>query len=168
GAVPGHPAGPDLPPLRHELAQRRDVLEVHVLDAVLAEDADLLLLLLLPGLVVLLLLRRALLGLSRHPAVSPRLSSGRRQPSREPTSRRPRGPGRGPPEARPDLVGLDLDHRAPVPVLRLPRPHLKPTGHEDAGPAREGLRDVLGQGPPRVHGEVRGVPILPVARLVPV
>src|SRR5438132_1339050 len=58
---------PDLPPLRHELLEQADVLEVDVVDPVLAEDADLPLLLLLPALVVLLLLGCSLLGLSRHP-----------------------------------------------------------------------------------------------------
>src|ERR1043166_5548302 len=74
-AVPGHTASPDLAPLGHELAQRRDVLVVDVIDPVLAEDADLALLLLLPALVVLLAagarLAAPVPSSTRHPAVSP-------------------------------------------------------------------------------------------------
>src|SRR5437879_2092825 len=67
-AVARHPPRTDLATLRDELLQQPDVLEVDVVDALLAEDADLALLLLLPALVVLLSLRPSL-GLSRHLAV---------------------------------------------------------------------------------------------------
>src|SRR3954471_17163524 len=57
-AVARHAPGADLAAVGDELAQQTDVLVVDVVDALLAEDADLTLLLLLPGLVVLLFARR--------------------------------------------------------------------------------------------------------------
>src|SRR6266545_6749764 len=89
-AIAGHAPGADLAAVGHELLQQSDVLEVDVVDPLLAEDADLALLFLLPALVVLLLLRPSL-GLRWHPAVSP--LPLRRPPrlARRP-SRRPRRP----------------------------------------------------------------------------
>src|SRR6201996_5053391 len=49
GAVPGHAAGADLAPVRDVLAQQPGVLVVDVADALLAEDANLLLRLLCLG-----------------------------------------------------------------------------------------------------------------------
>src|SRR4029450_9540600 len=149
---------------------------------VLAEDADLALLLLLPALVVLLPLGGSLLRLRWHPAVSPRLpwerrpwrAASRSNPPRHPAPPPSRSPhpsprralrGR-PTQARTELVGLDLDHRALVAFLGLPGAHLQPAGHDDARAPGEGLGAVLGQAPPGVDREVRRLAVLPVARLV--
>src|SRR3989442_7105347 len=96
GAVPRDTPRTDLSPLGHELLQQSDVLEIDVVDPLLAEDADLLLLLLLPALVVFLF-ANPLLGLSRHPAVSPlpHLRRPRRR-APNPTRRRPSDPASPP------------------------------------------------------------------------
>src|SRR5437016_8186215 len=69
-AVARHAARPNLSPLGDELLEQADVLEIDVVDPVLAEDADLLLLLLLPALVVLLLTGSSL-RLRGHPVPTP-------------------------------------------------------------------------------------------------
>src|SRR5437764_7756069 len=98
-AVARHAPRPDLAPLGHELLQQPHVLEVDVVDALLAEDADLALLLLLPALVVLLFPRPSL-GLRWHPAVSP-LPLRRPLPrARHPSRRRPRPNGSASPPSR--------------------------------------------------------------------
>src|SRR5919201_435430 len=74
--------------------------------------------------------------------------------------------GGRPPQARTDLVGLDLHHGALLALLRLPLPHLEAAGHDDARAPRKGLGDVLREGAPRVDREVGGLPVLPVAGLV--
>src|SRR5205807_9546465 len=95
--VSRHPSRPDLAAFGHELLEQPHVLEVDVVDPLLAEDADLALLLLLPALVVLFLLRPSL-GLSRHPAVSPLLLQLPPPRARRPSRRRPRRSG---PASRP-------------------------------------------------------------------
>src|SRR5438309_2187250 len=96
-AVAGDAARTDLAPVGHELLQQPHVLEVDIVDLVLAEDADLALLLLLPALVVLLLadsFPAAAAALSRHPGVSPLLH--RRPRPRAPSPSRPRRRRSGP------------------------------------------------------------------------
>src|SRR6185503_16816062 len=85
-AVARDAASPQLAPLGHELAQRDGVLVVDVVDAVLAEDAELALALLLPGLIVLFLAAlRAAFSFSRHPVGSPLDRFRHRRPEPRPS-----------------------------------------------------------------------------------
>src|SRR5215216_565888 len=71
------------------------------------------------------------------------------------------GLGGGPAQGWGDLVRLDLDHRALVTLRRLPEPGLEPA--DDHCPVALGQRvgDVLGQLPPHVDPEERGLSVLP-------
>src|SRR5690606_837822 len=78
--------------------------------------------------------------------------------------------GRGPAQARPDLVGDDLDDRASLAVGRLPRALLEAAAHDDAGALLERLADVLRQVAPAGDVEEGGallpllaLPVLPPA-----
>src|SRR6266540_6353974 len=69
--------------------------------------------------------------------------------------------GGGPLQAGADLVGLDLGRRALVTLGRLPRAHPQPSHDDAAGALGQGLGDVLGELPPDVDPEERGLPVLP-------
>src|SRR5919197_5692337 len=56
---------------------------------------------------------------------------------------------RGPPQARPELVRLDLRHGSLVALLRLPRPGLQPPDHDHAAPPGQRFGRVLGKASPR-------------------
>src|SRR4051794_40391508 len=133
-AVARHTPRTDLPALGDELLQQTDVLEVDVVDPLLAEDADLPLLLLLPALLVLLLLWPSL-GLSRHPAVSPLLRLRRPRPrARSPSRplRCPSGPA-SPPWPWP-TAATDRPHRPRSRPQCACRPPGSPRNAAAAGP----------------------------------
>ena len=77
--------------------------------------------------------------------------------------------GGGPAEAGAHLVGHDLDDRAALAVLRLPRALLEAPGHHDPGPLLQRLAHVLGQVTPARDVEEGGalLPLLAVAVLPP-
>src|SRR5439155_4286790 len=72
--------------------------------------------------------------------------------------------GGGPAQARTDLVGDDLDDRALLAVVGLPRPLLEPAGHDDAAALRQRLAGVLAHRAPCDDVEERRR-LLPLARL---
>jgi hypothetical protein len=74
-----------------------------------------------------------------------------------------RRPGRGrrrPLEARPQLLGRDLDHGAGAAVLGGPCPLLESAHDHHPGALRQGLRGMLGLVPPDNHGEERRLLLL--------
>src|SRR3954447_2321073 len=70
--------------------------------------------------------------------------------------------GGRPAQARAELVGHHLDHRALLAFLRLPRALLEATVHEDPGPLLQRVRRVLAEGPPGGDVEERGL-LFPLA-----
>src|SRR5512132_4574712 len=71
------------------------------------------------------------------------------------------GLGDGPAQGGGDLVGLDLDQRALVALGGLPVAGLEPADDHRPVAFGEGLGDVLGQLPPDVDAEERGVAVAP-------
>jgi hypothetical protein len=77
----------------------------------------------------------------------------------------PRRPGRRrrrPPEARPQLLGHDLDGRSGAAILSGPAPGLESTQDHDPAALGQGLGDMLGLVPPHDHGEERRLLVPPI------
>src|SRR5215218_10568932 len=74
--------------------------------------------------------------------------------------------GRGPLEAGPDLIGLDLGHRPLVTLRGLPGPLAEPPGDHDPVPLGERVGQVLGLPPPDIDPQERGVAVAPLAVLL--
>src|SRR4029453_12615982 len=74
--------------------------------------------------------------------------------------------GRGPLEAGPDLVGLQLGDRPLLPIRGLPAALAEPAGDHDPVPLGQGLGQVLGLVAPHVDLEEAGVAVAPLAVLL--
>jgi len=95
---------------------------------------------------------------SCNPADTTGRDAGMLVRTRVPPRLAPRGPGRGrrrPTEARPQLLGHDLDDRAGATVLSGPGPLLEPAHDHNPAALGQGLRGVLGLVAPHDHGEER-------------
>src|SRR5215218_2714953 len=170
GAVAGDPAGADLAPVAHELAQQVDVLVVDVVLLLGAELAELALRLALEGalghvwvlpfgVLAVLLERRLVVELTTLAG-----PGGAARPVAAATRAAPAGAldlGGGELEAGADLVGLDLGDRALLALGGLPGAGPEPADHDAASALLEGLGHVLGLLAPDVDAEERGLPVLP-------
>src|SRR4029453_7944921 len=170
GAVAGDPAGADLAPVAHELAQQVDVLVVDVVLLLGAELTELALGLALEGALghtdtafrgplAALLERRLVVELTTlaGPGVAAR-------PVAAAARAAPAGAldlGGGELEAGTDLVGLHLGDGALLALGGFPGAGPEPADHDAAGALLEGLGRVLGLLAPDVDPEERGLPVLP-------
>src|SRR4029450_10048376 len=170
GAVAGDPAGADLAPVAHELAQQVDVLVVDVVLLLGAELTELALGLALEGALghadaafrgplAALLERRLVVELTTlaGPGVAAR-------PVAAAARAAPAGAldlGGGELEAGTDLVGLHLGDGALLALGGFPGAGAEAADHDAAGALLEGLGRVLGLLAPDVDPEERGLPVLP-------
>src|SRR4030095_10639968 len=74
--------------------------------------------------------------------------------------------GCGPLEAGPDLISLNLGHRALLPLGGFPAALPQPAGDHHPIPLAQGLGQVLGLATPDIHLEERGVAVAPLAILL--
>src|SRR5215212_4810733 len=182
GAVAGDPAGADLAPVAHELAQQVDVLVVDVVLLLGAELAELALGLALEGALghagaAFRGSRRSSIESSSNPCSASILErrlvvelatlarpGAASRPVAAATRAAPAGAldlGGGELEAGADLVGLDLGDGALLALRGLPGAGPEPADHDAAGALLEGLGRVLGLLAPDVDPEERGLPVLP-------
>src|SRR5207249_5103952 len=136
-------------------------------DVVLAEHAELLLLLLLPALLLFLppWLASFLRHLDRRLLLRPTDADGDvAAPLGLGRSSLLLHLGRGPLQARPDLLGFDLDLGALFALGGLPRVGPKAPHDHHAASLGQGLRHVLRELAPRRHVEERRLRVLPLAR----
>src|SRR5512132_136434 len=171
GAVAGDPAGADLAPVAHELAQQVDVLIVDVVLVLGAELAELALGLALEGALghvrvlpfggsPFLLERRLVVEL----ATLARPGRAARPVAAATTRAAPAGAldlGGGELEAGADLVGLHLGDGALLALGGFPGAGPEPADDDAAGALLQGLGNVLGLLAPDVDPEERGLAVLP-------
>src|SRR5215213_899266 len=171
GAVAGDPAGADLAPVAHELAQQVDILVVDVVLVVGAELEELALGLALEGALghVRVLPFGVRRSLERRLVVELTTLAGPGRAARPvaaaaATRAAPAGAldlGGGELEAGADLVGLHLGDGALLALGGLPGAGPEPADHDAAGALLQGLGHVLGLLAPDVDPEERGLPVLP-------
>src|SRR5512132_128451 len=153
GAVAGDPAGADLAPVAHELAQQVDVLVVDVVLVLGAELTELALRLALEGAlghagtafrIPAVLERRLVVELTTlaRPGRAARPVAAAAAARAAPAGALDLGGGEL--EAGADLVGLDLGDGALLALGGLPGAGPEPAGHDAAGALLQGLRHVLG------------------------
>src|SRR5512132_770124 len=184
GAVAGDPAGADLAPVAHELAQQVDVLVVDVVLLLGAELAELALGLALEGALghagalpfgvlsplssiesssnpcsASILERRLVVELTA--LARPGVAAARPVTAARAAPAGALDLGGGELEAGAELVGLDLGDGALLALGGLPGAGPEPADHDAAGALLEGLGRVLGLLAPDVDPEERGLPVLP-------